>query len=244
MSAFARQWDARIAPIDEPLLSRFGGELVRESFEPWSFQGYSRRPVPVLINHDPDLHIGYVDLVMQRDGWHEASFRLDRSLLRDEAAEFVRVGMPVSVGCRSVTQERDGNNLRHRACILEEISIVGPDLRPGYKGAEIIRSMPFTERTKTEPPKRAQTALPLAGVSSDHDAAGEVIYGNGKTITRYFDNAIVAVGGKPLLRTSSGRAIRREGRDYVIDQPDGSQVIYSGAEGYREALRDGTLRMR
>ena len=82
MNAFARQWDARIAPIDEPLLSRFDNELVRESYEPWSFQGYSRSPVPVLINHDPNLHIGYVDLVMQRDGWHEASFRLDRSLFQ------------------------------------------------------------------------------------------------------------------------------------------------------------------
>jgi hypothetical protein len=37
--------------------------------------------------------------------------------------------------------------------------------------------------------------------------------------------------------------IRREGRDYVIDQPDGSAVIYS-AEGYMEALRDGTLVVR
>ena len=58
---------------------------------------------------------------------------------------------------------------------------------------------------------------------------------------RYFPNGELAVGGKPLLRTRSGQAIRREGRDYVIDQPDGSQIIYSGAEGYREALRDGTL---
>jgi hypothetical protein len=38
-----------------------------------------------------------------------------------------------------------------------------------------------------------------------------------------------------------GQAIRRESRDYVIDQPDGSQVIYSGAQGYAEALRDVTL---
>jgi hypothetical protein len=172
MNAFARQWDARIAPIDEPLLSRFDGELVRESFEPWSFQGYSRSPVKVLINHDPDLHIGYVDLVMQRDGWHEASFRLDRSLLRDDTAELVRVGMPVSVGCRSVTRERNGNTLRHRACILEEISIVGADHRPGYKGAEIIRSMPFSERTKpavSPNPSAAQVAAPAA--------ADEVILG-------------------------------------------------------------------
>jgi hypothetical protein len=30
--------------------------------------------------------------------------------------------------------------------------------------------------------------------------------------------------------------------DYVIDHPDGSQTIYCGAEGYREAVRDGTVR--
>jgi hypothetical protein len=33
------------------------------------------------------------------------------------------------------------------------------------------------------------------------------------------------------------------GRDVIVYQPDGSQVIYSG-EGYREALRDGTLGVR
>jgi hypothetical protein len=35
--------------------------------------------------------------------------------------------------------------------------------------------------------------------------------------------------------------MRRESHDYVIDQPDGSQSIYSGADGYREALRDGQV---
>jgi hypothetical protein len=80
-------------------------------------------------------------------------------------------------------------------------------------------------------------------VTSDRAAVGEVIPGDGRTITRYFGNAVLAVGGKPLLRTSSGQAIRRVGRDYIIDQPDGSQTIYS-AEGYMEALREGTLGVR
>ena len=149
--------------------------------------------------------------------------------------------MPVSVGCRSVTRERDGNNLRHRACILQEISLVGVGMKPGYKGAEIIRSMGFPERAKPSPPKPPPT---VQESTSDRAAAGEVFYGDGKTITRYGIGRVLAVGGKPVLRTSSGRAVRCMGDDYVIDRPDGSQVIYSGDEGYSEALRDGVLGVR
>ena len=52
---------------------------------------------------------------------------------------------------------------------------------------------------------------------------------------------VLAVGGQPVPRTRSGQPIRREGRDYVVDQPDGSQIIYSGHDAYREALYDGQV---
>jgi phage head maturation protease len=55
MNAFARQWDARIAPIDEPQLVRDEGEWVYESYAPTAFRGWSKREIPVLINHDPEL---------------------------------------------------------------------------------------------------------------------------------------------------------------------------------------------
>jgi hypothetical protein len=31
----------------------------------------------------------------------------------------------------------------------------------------------------------------------------------------------------------------RDGRDVIVNQPDGRQIIYSGPDAYREALRDG-----
>jgi hypothetical protein len=49
----------------------------------------------------------------------------------------------------------------------------------------------------------------------------------------------------PTANGSAARELgrRRVGRDLVIDMSDGSAVVYS-AEGYREALRDGTLGVR
>jgi hypothetical protein len=101
---------------------------------------------------------------------------------------------------------------------------LSPAKRPAEPLAEVLSYRP------AEAP-----SSPAAG--ADRTVAGEVFYGDGRTIRRRFDNAVLAVGGKPLLRASSGQAIRRVDRDYVIEQPDGSQVIYHGAAGYEQAIR-------
>jgi hypothetical protein len=72
-------------------------------------------------------------------------------------------------------------------------------------------------------------------------AAPEVFYGDGTSMRRVFGNVVLAVGGVPV-RTSARQPLRRVGADYVVEHEDGSATIYSGAEGYREALRDGLLK--
>ena len=119
---------------------------------------------------------------------------------------------------------------------VEEVSVLSPSVKPREPCAEVLSIRPIEKKPASSPAAVTTT--------SNRAVAGEVIRADGRTITRYFDNAVVAVGGEPLLRTRSGQVVRREGRDYVIDQADGSQTIYSGREGYLEALRDGTLVVR
>jgi hypothetical protein len=102
-----------------------------------------------------------------------------------------------------------------------KISVLSPERKPKESRAEVVSFRP------TESPP----AVP------DRAVVGEVIYGDGTPIRRYYSNAIVAVGGVPV-RGATGNP-RRVGRDYVVDQADGSQLIYHGAAEYRQAIREG-----
>ena len=102
---------------------------------------------------------------------------------------------------------------------MNEVSVLSPGVEPTFPRARV------------------------EWIGEPEDSAGDVIYGDGTLVRRFYANAVLAVGGRPL-RTSAGHPLPRVGRDYVVDQPDGSQVIYSGADGYREALREGTLGVR
>ena len=218
-------YSARLVPIEKPVCVPFVDgsppELSTFTDESFEVERTSKTKPPIYVNHDKGLQIGRVGLLSRDGGWWCADFMLDADVPEDIEFE---VGQNVSVGIQQLKIGSCGT-------FLQEVSIVR---RGAVKGAQITRRFALEPKRLAESPAAAPTSA----------VAGEVIYGNGKTITRYFDNAIVAVGGKPLLRTTLGQVIRREGRDYVIDQPDGSQVIYSGAEGYREALRDGTLGAR
>jgi hypothetical protein len=110
--------------------------------------------------------------------------------------------------------------------LVKEVSIVSPDRRPREPLAHVLW---IGESTSSSP---------AAERSDRRPAAGEVILGGERIVCRHNTGKVLAVGGRPL-RTSSGYPIRREGHDYIVDQPDGSQVIYSGADAYREALYDG-----
>ena len=107
-----------------------------------------------------------------------------------------------------------------RSGYVTEVSILSPGVEPCEPLARVLTFDPAKPRPA---------------------AREEVIHGNGQIIRRVYENAVTAVGGIPV-RTSARQPLRRSGMDYVIDHPDGSQTIYSGPEGYREALRDGVVR--
>ena len=93
------------------------------------------------------------------------------------------------------------------SCIIREISILSPSRSP----AEPLAHVALVRQVEPKPA-----------------ASEKFIYGDGTLIRRYFDNAIVSVGGVPV-RASSSRQLHRSGADYVIDHPHGSQTIYSGS---------------
>ena len=79
----------------------------------------------------------------------------------------------------------------------------------------------------------------LRTVTKRPEPASDVILGGG--LIRRNSGQVTAVGGR-ALRTPQGHPIRYVDDDIVIDLPDGSEVIYCGAEGRLEAIRDGVLR--
>jgi len=135
---FTTQWSARIAPIREAQLVREkGGELVRERFAAHTMRR-SVKPgqMPVVIAHDESLHVGYVDQVFGcGDGWHWAAFRLDRSLPGAETpAEFVRCGMPVSIGFRTYVPSRTEDTVEHGVVVLDRAQLARCGYGPSLQG--------------------------------------------------------------------------------------------------------------
>jgi hypothetical protein len=162
---FAQQFTARIAPLHEQRVWD-GRKFVRESYAESAFRSSQGATIPVCVNHDENLHVGYIDQLFRHDGWWWAAFRLDRSLLGSEvAAEHVKPRMPVSIGGRSLHPLEGSDSVRHIVVRLEELSLLGAGQKPQYKGAEIVYESAFCERgTKYEPVRREPSHRPLIGV--------------------------------------------------------------------------------
>jgi hypothetical protein len=185
----------------------------------------SRDTVPLRVDHDEDSAIGTVHQLSYLD-WVDGPWIYALATI-DDPPKWLQRGTKASVGMkaprvRAATFDAHENVVSW--AIVDEISVLSPGVEPREPRAQVL--------------SLSRTESPAAVTTSGRAVAGEVILGNERIIRRNV-GTILAVGGKPL-RTSSGYPIRSEGRDYVIDQPDGSQVIYS-AEGYREALRDGQV---
>lgn len=201
----------------------------RDFYWPGSLKLIPDVETPLLVNHDESRQVGVVRSLSEFDDtdgrWISAHVTVTDPpcwLDKRTAASFGRITVhapPMGEDAHRVTR-----------ALVKEVSILSPDRRPREPLARVLWI------GKPESP----AAVPA---TSDRSVAGEVIYGDGTLVRRYYENAVLAVGGRPV-QTSSGLAIRRMCSDYVIDQPDGSQVIYSGADGYREALRDGALGVR
>ena len=119
--------------------------------------------IPVLVSHDPAIEIGHLFLIHERADWVEADFILGDTPIGREAAEYMRIGQQVSVGAREMTRPA----LRW----VTEVSVVE---RGAVPGAQVIGRRELRSSTTGPPP-----ATPRA-------AAGQVIYGTGETVRRYF----------------------------------------------------------
>lgn len=211
---FAPVYDPRI--ITDPKLAR---TLVVER---GALEAVVRdEPIHVVVDHE--RQVGTVREIFTAPdvlyGRHVTDFYFASVELTDAPA-WLKRGGGVSWSHRALHTREVGESTVLVRGLIDEVSLLSPSVQPAE---------PFATISWVGEEEHASRA-----------AAGEVIPRDGTLVRRYFANAVLAVGGKPLLRTSSGQAIRREGHDYVIDQPDGSQLIYS-SEGYREALRDGQV---
>jgi hypothetical protein len=141
------EYVARIAPIAKPLdVPDTSGEwyAIGETFERDCFVGQDPTRIPVILRHDGARVVGRLNALTRAKGWHIASFRLDPSRsLSVVAEELLRVGAGVSIGFRrGRLVERNGG--RHYTQVtLDELSVLGPDDRPVYDGAQIIATIPI-----------------------------------------------------------------------------------------------------
>ena len=150
MSIYQRLYSARIAPASADWREAIrngvevidGGRCWRESFAHNAFIA-SDKPTPVVLSHFDDKVVGYVAVRIAHGGWHIADFTLDHSrVLSSIALDRLRVGAPVSIGFRSLHHDEllaeDGIK-RHTAARLDELSILGPNEIPAFRGAKIMR---------------------------------------------------------------------------------------------------------
>lgn len=192
-----------------------------------------RSTVPLLADHDEGHEIGTVDKLFQMD-WTDGPWICASATVPDAAASWIKRGARASFGsrpfdCREVSIRGTTAEVIADA-FVDEVSVLIA-MKPGEPLARVL----WIDKREESPP-----AVP----TSDRAAGGEVFYGDGRTITRHGVGRVLAVGGRPVPRTSAGQAIRREGHDYVIEQRDGTQSIYHGADAYAEALRDGAGGLR
>jgi hypothetical protein len=222
----------KFAPIftlerfDDPAWTRPG----RKMYYPGALQFLpGRTSVPLLADHDEDHEVGTVDKLFQMD-WTDGPWICASATVPDDAASWLKRGAGASFGSK-VYDRREVSIRGTTAAVIahafvEEVSVLIAK-KPGEPRAAVLSVQ------RQEPP----------AARADRPVAGEVIYGDGTPVRRYYSNAILAVGGKPV-RSRAGHAFRRVGGDYIVDQPDGSSVIYHGVDAYREALRDGAAGVR
>jgi hypothetical protein len=199
---FAPVFDARI--VDDPKLARSvmvegAGALDRVS---------RHEPLPVLVDHDREVgRVRDIFAAPHTDGrrWLFASVELD------ECPTWLKRDGGVSWSYRVLFDQDVRGTQRLLRAIIDEVTLVSP----GFVPVEPLARVAWVGEPEPSP-----------AATADRAAGGEVLYGDGKLVRRYFPNAVVAVGGVPVQRSGH---MQRVGRDVVVDEADGSQVIHHGA---------------
>jgi len=170
-----------------------GGESAYEAFAPEAFQGWGQYDIPILIDHDGGKLAGKVTSLVAHGDWHVASFMLDgpyanRAALLIERCGKVSPGFdPLEKDARfavPITQHHTPIHWHTRAK-LNEISILSPSSSPWYVGAKVERAYP----PQPEAPRQSLAVRH----QPEPEPEGEVIYGDGTLIRRYYDNVKITI---------------------------------------------------
>lgn len=172
------------------------GTTAAEAFAPDAFAGWGASPIPVLIDHDEQKHAGTVTVVSAHKDWALADFVLDGPHAAEAAALIERSGkvspsiIPLDKDPYLATPHSPFHNPTHwyTRAKLFEISVLSPTAAPWYEGAQVTHTHRAPSVTRSS----------AAVATSDRPAVGETFYGNGQTIHRFFENAVLTVGGRPV----------------------------------------------
>lgn len=172
MSVYDRVYICRLAPCSETWRDAIyhgvdvihRGKRWTESFSPDAFIT-TETPVPVVLSHADEKIVGHVTSRTTHGGWHIAAFKLDHDRnLSAVAADRLRVGVPVSIGFRTLRHDpilAETSVLRHTVARLDELSVLAADEVPALPGARITSIL---ERSKRSP-----------AVSLDRLAVGDTV---------------------------------------------------------------------
>jgi len=208
---FARVYNSEL--LDGP--PRFTGTLFHRgslSFLPVESE------IPLVVDHDYSQEIGRVTSIFemrQPEGrWYVAA-----ATVTDKPA-WLRSGTGASMQHKDLSaHEMNGWRLVWRS-LVREITVCSPRHEPRDAGAQVLT---------IDPTPKAATPAPEPAGTPYHGDRGKILHRDIGTIT--------AIGGQPV-RTRQGHPIRRVGGDIIIDRPDGSSVIYCGAEGRADVARE------
>lgn len=191
-----------------------------ESFAPQAFEWTKAADVPILLDHDTKKRAGTVTVKVAHGDWHRADFVLDGPYAA-RAAEYIERCGKVSpsfteltkdpISARAISPAHNPTHWYTRAR-LNEISIVSPGGIAWYQGAKVTRASELRPAT----PARS---------SPVPEPAGEVIFGDGTLVRRVYATPIVL----------------HDGRQVIVNRPDGSQELYSSEAEYQDSLRAGMV---
>lgn len=237
MNIYQRTYIARIAPCSEDWREAIrlgeevvdGGELWTESFAPDAFLA-SEEPAPVVLDHADHKVVGHITQRTTHGGWHIAAFTLDHARnLSAVALDLLRIGAPVSIGFRALRHDKllaEEMVKRHTIARLLELTILGPNETPAFRGAQITSILERSAAARTVPAQNGleyrvsdevsrateariiaqQKALGLRESSLDRvynewlasrQQTGEVFHG-GQIIRRPAIGQVLAVEGRPV----------------------------------------------
>ena len=131
---------------------------------------------PVVIDHDTSRRVGFVRQLFEHPEVHDVW--LSALVTITDPPAWLKRGTPASISYHDFQRQAIGDSERILRGLIPEVSILSPGRRPAEPGARVATF----HRTESSPSP--------ARVTSDRPGVGEVFYGDGTLIRRYFNTPI------------------------------------------------------